>query len=56
MTSKKITSAPADSAKLSNLLIAEWQLTPQEYIQNLISSLPKRMEVCITARGGNTRY
>jgi transposase len=42
--------------ELSNLLIAQWQLIPQEYIQNLISTLPRRMEACITARSGNTRY
>jgi hypothetical protein len=42
--------------ELSNLLISEWELTPQEHIQNLTSSLPRRMEACITARGGNTRY
>jgi transposase len=47
---------PLTLQELSNLLIAESQLTPQEYIQNLISSLPRRMEACITARGRNIRY
>jgi transposase len=47
---------PLTLQELSNLLIAEWQLIPQEYIQNLISSLPRRMEACITTRGRNIRY
>lgn len=34
----------------------EWNAIPQECIQNLISSMPRRMEAVVRARGGNTRY
>jgi transposase len=47
---------PINLEKLSNLLIQEWHQIPQQSIQNLISSMPRRMQECITARGGNTSY
>lgn len=34
----------------------EWNAIPQEYIQTLLSSMPRRMQAVIRARGGNTRY
>lgn len=34
----------------------EWNAIPQENIQTLISSMPRRMQAVVRARGGNTRY
>ena len=37
-------------------LIEKWDQIPQEIIQHLIESMPRRMEAVIRSRGGNTRY
>jgi hypothetical protein len=34
----------------------EWAQIPQDYIANLIQSMPNRLRDVIRARGGNTRY
>lgn len=47
---------PVNLEQLSELLIQEWNQIPQDSIQNLIRSMPRRMEACIAARGGHTRY
>ena len=33
-----------------------WQGIPQEVISNLISSMPRRIEAVIKAKGGHTQY
>jgi transposase len=48
--------APINLEDLSNLLIQEWHQIPQESIQNLVRSIPRKMQECIIARNGNTRY
>lgn len=47
---------PSTLLELRNALQEEWNNIPQEDIQNLIRSMPRRMEAVIRARGGNTRY
>lgn len=41
---------------LQSALQEEWEMIPQEYVANLVHSMPKRMLDVIRARGGNTRY
>lgn len=47
---------PNNLNELRNALLEEWQRLPQETIDNIIRSMPRRMETLIRARGGNTRY
>lgn len=47
---------PVTLDELSNMLVQEWEQIPQEKIQNLISSMPRRLAACIAARGGHTHY
>ena len=42
--------------ELSDAVTEEWDNIPQEVVQNLIASMPERMQCVIRARGGNTRY
>lgn len=42
--------------QLETVLVDIWDSLPQEDIQALISSMPRRCEAVIKARGGNTRY
>lgn len=48
--------APRNSQELRNVLVQEWENLPQGVIQNLIQSMPRRLQAVVTARGGNTRY
>lgn len=48
--------APRNSRELRQILVQEWNNFPQNVIQNLIQSMPRRLQAVITARGGNTRY
>ena len=34
----------------------EWQSIPQDVIDHVIESMPRRMQLCIKVRGGPTRY
>ncbi len=43
-------------AELESALVEEWNNIPQEDIQALIDSMPRRCEAVIRALGGNTRY
>ncbi|CAK1601121.1 unnamed protein product [Parnassius mnemosyne] len=47
---------PNNLNELGNALLEEWERLPQEIIDNIICSMPRRMETVIRARGGNTRY
>lgn len=48
---------PISSLKaLPNALVEEWNNIPQENIQALIESMPRRCQEVIRAHGGNTRY
>jgi transposase len=56
---RQIRSHPVVPDNLNDLRIAlleEWERIPQDYVQNLFESMPRRMEAVIRARGGNTRY
>lgn len=48
--------APISLQQLERVVLLEWENIPQTTIQNLITSLPRRMQAVIRARGGNTRY
>lgn len=48
--------APTTLAELETAVLEEWEQFPQEAIQDLIRSMPRRMEAVIRARGGNTAY
>lgn len=48
--------APVTLGELRNAVLEEWQALSQETIDNIILSMPRRVETLIRARGGNTRY
>jgi len=41
---------------LTNALLDEWAKVLTETLQNLVESLPSRVEAVITAKGGPTPY
>ena len=43
-------------AALRRMLIEQYHSIPQEFIANLIHSMPRRIRECREARGGHTRY
>jgi transposase len=47
---------PRSLQQLSAWLLEECNLIPQEVIDNLIRSMPRRVRAVIEAHGGNTRY
>ena len=47
---------PNNLSEMRNVLLEEWQRLPQETIDNIINSMPRRMETFVRARKGNTRY
>lgn len=47
---------PNNLGELRNAILEEWQRLPQEIIDRIIRSMPRRMETLVRARGGNTRY
>jgi len=53
---KKRNPAPTTFQELRSALTEEWDNIPQEYIDSLIKSMPRRMEAVVKARGGNTKY
>ncbi|CAG9817238.1 unnamed protein product [Phaedon cochleariae] len=48
--------SPESLAEMADALVEEWDRIPMETISNLISSMPRRLEVLRVASGGNTRY
>lgn len=48
--------APRNHQELERAVLLEWDNITQETIQDLITSLPRRMQAVIRARGGVTRY
>lgn len=48
--------APTTLRALKQALMEEWENIPQNRLQNLVFSMPNRLEAVITARGGNTSY
>ena len=53
---KKRPVQPRTRAELRTALADEWQRYPQYKIQRLISSMRRRCQACIAARGGHTKY
>ena len=47
---------PRTLRELAAALQEEWRRIPQERIQRLIRSVPRRVQAVIRARGGHTRY
>ena len=33
-----------------------WHAIEQEYLQNLVNSMPRRIEALISSKGGTTKY
>lgn len=48
--------APASLQELRAALLEEWERIPQDRIDDLIRSMPRRLQAVIQGRGGNTRY
>ena len=48
--------SPNTLGELQSALREEWGTIPQEFIQNLIMGMNRRMQAVINARGGNTHY
>ena len=47
---------PKGVFELWERLAAEWNKIPPETCQNLIESMPRRLEAVIKAKGGHTKY
>jgi transposase len=47
---------PANLRELADLLEREWDLIPQEFLNNLIRSMSSRVRAVLESRGGHTRY
>ena len=56
---KRVRSRNTAPTRLGEIQIAiheEWDRIPQDFIKKLISSMKRRMQAVIQARGGNTSY
>lgn len=49
-------SSPTSVSDLTNALLDEWGKIPTDTLQNLVESLPRRVEAVIAAKGGPTSY
>jgi transposase len=47
---------PKNIFELERAVKTAWRSIPQEYIQVLADSMPHRIEACIVAQGGTTKY
>ena len=47
---------PSNIQELEKIVIEEWKSIPKEIYQNLISSMPSRIQAVISANGGHTKY
>ena len=47
---------PTNLTKLDKIVKAAWRATPSDRIQVLVDSMPRRIEACIAAKGGPTKY
>lgn len=48
--------APQTMEELSGAIQEEWENVSQEFINNLVESMPRRCQAVIDVRGGPTRY
>lgn len=53
---KKRNPGPTNLRDLKNALQEEWDAIPQNFIDDLIRGMPRRLEAVRRARGGNTKY
>lgn len=57
MVDRKIRQYKAKNAgELMNLIQMEWQKIPDDYLKNLVLSMPNRLRAVIRSRGFATRY
>jgi hypothetical protein len=42
--------------ELANAIREEWEAIPQEFIANLVHSMPRRVAAVLRAHGGPTKY
>lgn len=47
---------PKTKEELKTVLLEEWDCISQEKIDDLIDSMPKRINQCLAANGGHTSY
>jgi hypothetical protein len=47
---------PINIEMLTSYILEEWTSISDEYVQNLCASMPSRLDQCIKARGGLTKY
>ena len=47
---------PSNIQELEKIVIEEWKSIPKEIYQNLISSMPSRIQAVISANGDHTKY
>lgn len=47
---------PTSVHELWDMVLEEWELIPQEMIEKLYESMPRRVEAVLKAKGGNTKY
>lgn len=47
---------PTNLAELRQALIQEWNAIPQYVVRRLVTSMRRRCQACVDARGGHTRY
>jgi transposase len=53
---RKYETSPKGAHELWSRLVDEWNEIPPEVCQNLIESMPRRIQAVIKARGGHTKY
>ena len=53
---RKYDTSPHGVHELWNRLVEEWNEIPLEVCQNLIESMPRRIQAVIRAKGGHTKY
>lgn len=46
---------PTTLRDLKEAVIDEWDRMPQDFVDDLVRSMPRRIETLARARGGNTR-
>ena len=53
---RQLPNQPVTLAELSRALVRIWNGIPQAFFNNLVGSMRRRCNACITANGGHTRY
>ena len=47
---------PSNLTELERQVKSEWKAVPKEFIENLVDSMPERVQAVIAANGGPTKY